>query len=81
MFGGLRVPRHRGDGSLHRHAVPHRRVQRSANWVLPKDDVPFTAEQIERSGVACIAVVEDPEIRARLTPTTPRGTPPAVVFK
>lgn len=83
--------------------------QRSPNWVLPKEDVPFTVEQIEqfkrspasvaelraelfqryaaeppftdvarnaeqqRSGVACIAVVDDPDIRARLTPTTPWG--------
>ena len=83
--------------------------QRSANWVLPKEDTPFTAEQLEqfrrapdavaalreelfhryadeppfadaeqnaereRLGVACIAVVEDPDVRARLTPTDPWG--------
>jgi len=83
--------------------------QRSPNWVLPKEDVPFTVEQIEqfersaasvaelrvellrryaadppfanraqnaeneRIGVANLAVVEDPEVRARLTPTTPWG--------
>jgi cyclohexanone monooxygenase len=83
--------------------------QRSPNWVLPKDDVPFTPEQIEqfrqspasvadlraellqrygadppfvdraqnderqRLGVATITAVEDPDVRARLTPTTPWG--------
>jgi cyclohexanone monooxygenase len=83
--------------------------QRSPNWVLPKDDTPFTVEQLERFrqspdsvaalreelfhryadeapfadatqnaerehlGVACIAVVEDPDVRARLTPTDPWG--------
>ena len=83
--------------------------QRSATWVLPKEDVPFTSEQLEqfvrspasvaelraalfrlyatdppfaapaqnaereRLAVASIAVVEDPEVRARLTPTTPWG--------
>jgi cation diffusion facilitator CzcD-associated flavoprotein CzcO len=83
--------------------------QRSANWVLPKDDVPFTAEQIaqlaedeaalhaaraeamdqvgarfafvieevrllmEDLGRQNISVVEDPELRRQLTPTTPWG--------
>jgi cation diffusion facilitator CzcD-associated flavoprotein CzcO len=83
--------------------------QRSPNWVLPKEDVPFSAEQIEQFerspasvaelrenlfrlyapdppfanltrnaemqqlGVASLAVVADPEVRARLTPTTPWG--------
>jgi cation diffusion facilitator CzcD-associated flavoprotein CzcO len=83
--------------------------QRSPNWVLPKEDEPFTIEQLEQFvrspdsvaelraelfhryadnppftasaenvaseqlGVANIAVVEDPEVRARLTPTTPWG--------
>ena len=83
--------------------------QRSANWVLPKDDVPFTAEQIaelvedeaalqearaealdqvgarfafvmeevrllmEDLGRQNISVVEDPELRRKLTPTTPWG--------
>jgi cyclohexanone monooxygenase len=82
--------------------------QRSANWVLPKEDVPHTPEQLEQfrdpaalqayhDGImvfltasvpfsnpeingaaewiaACaIEVVEDPEVRRKLTPTTPWG--------
>jgi cation diffusion facilitator CzcD-associated flavoprotein CzcO len=83
--------------------------QRSANWVLPKEDTPFTAERIEElstnpealaayraelmdwvgtnppfanpdsiaaaeeAGRANIAVVTDPDLRAKLTPTTPWG--------
>ena len=83
--------------------------QRSANWVLPKEDEPFTSEQLEQFerspasvaelweelfcryaadppftdpaqnteneqfGVANLAVVEDPQVRAELTPTTPWG--------
>jgi cyclohexanone monooxygenase len=82
--------------------------QRSANWVLPKEDVEHTTEQLERFGdpaalqeyhdgimyflrpsvpfsnpemnaiaewvAACaIEVVEDPEVRRKLTPTTPWG--------
>ncbi len=83
--------------------------QRSANWVLPKEDTPFTAEQLdhfaadpsvveatraeildrmgppkpysndemrqmcELAGLANIAVVDDPAVRQRLTPTVPWG--------
>ena len=83
--------------------------QRSANWVLPKEDTPFTPEQIaelsgdrgaleaaraealdqvgarfafvleevrvlmEDLGRQNIAVVEDPELREKLTPTSPWG--------
>jgi cation diffusion facilitator CzcD-associated flavoprotein CzcO len=83
--------------------------QRSANWILPKEDTPFTSEQLEQFerspasvaelraelfnlyavdppfadpagnaereqlGVANLAVVEDAEVRARLTPATPWG--------
>jgi cation diffusion facilitator CzcD-associated flavoprotein CzcO len=82
--------------------------QRSANWVLPKEDVEHTPEQLEgftdretleayRDGImafvgpstpfsnpeingaaewiAAVAIeaVEDPETRAKLTPTTPWG--------
>lgn len=83
--------------------------QRTANWVLPKDDVPYTPEQLEtfrtdpmaarrlrdkawciydeimtltdetmlaastEAGLRNIAVVEDPELRAKLTPTHPFG--------
>jgi cation diffusion facilitator CzcD-associated flavoprotein CzcO len=83
--------------------------QRSANWVLPKQDVPHTDEQLDafrtdpaallehHNGImafvgpsvpfsnpeingaaewvaACaIEVVEDPEVRKKLTPTTPWG--------
>ncbi len=83
--------------------------QRSPNWVLPKEDVPFTIEQIEQFrrspasvtalraelfdryakdppfcnaasnavaeqfAAACLAVVEDDDVRDRLTPTTPWG--------
>lgn len=83
--------------------------QRSANWVLPKDDIPFTEEELERfrndpSGPdelreialdriggtkpfsseearqiseqlvrKAIEVVDDPVLRAKLTPTVPWG--------
>jgi len=83
--------------------------QRSANWVLPKEDEPFTSEQLhqfvrspssvaelraelfrlyatdppfasttqigerEQFGIANIAVVEDPDVRAKPTSTTPWG--------
>ncbi len=83
--------------------------QRSANWVLPKADTPFTAEELgrfasdqqvlagerakfleyygstapyadaqrradaEQQCLAQIAAVDDPELRARLTPTSPWG--------
>lgn len=83
--------------------------QRSANWVLPKEDDPFTEEQLahfrrdpdaagaerqgifdriesgqafydrnvalemEAAGIGNIAVVEDPELREKLTPTHPWG--------
>lgn len=83
--------------------------QRSANWVLPKEDTPFTPEQLarlatdrsaleamrsaildqmgpsrpfmneqirqacEQAGLGNIAVVEDPDVRERLTPTVPWG--------
>ena len=83
--------------------------QRTANWVLPKPDDPYTEEQLETfrrdptpllrfrdevesnmnkgmtfadpkqnaereaAGLAAIAVVEDPVVRAALTPTHPFG--------
>ena len=83
--------------------------QRSANWVLPKEDHEHTAEQLELfrtdpaalqahrdmimnfigsnppfgnpdilagaefAGVDAIAVVEDPDVRAKLRPSTPWG--------
>lgn len=83
--------------------------QRSANWVLPKLDTPFTTAELdhlrqtpaavealraemferyaaappfvnpmqnaemEQFGIACISVVHDPDVRARLTPSTPWG--------
>ncbi len=83
--------------------------QRSPNWILPKEDVPFTAAQLEqfrqapasvaemragwheryaanppfvnadlnaemqRMASSCIEAVEDPAVRAQLTPTTPWG--------
>jgi len=83
--------------------------QRSANWVLPKEDYEYPAEQLELfrtdpaalkahremimtfigsnppfgnpdilagaefAGVDAIAVVEDPEVRAKLRPSTPWG--------
>jgi cation diffusion facilitator CzcD-associated flavoprotein CzcO len=83
--------------------------QRSPNWILPKDDTPYTEEQLERfrtdpsavaelraalqeqvgagfsylNEAACQAAedacrqnllnVEDPELRARMTPTVPWG--------
>ncbi len=83
--------------------------QRSANWVLPKEDTPFTAEELaelerdpaavaerrneifrsvdpnltfddvdrraaaEAAGRFNIAVVEDPELQRKLTPTMPFG--------
>jgi cation diffusion facilitator CzcD-associated flavoprotein CzcO len=83
--------------------------QRSANWVLPKEDAPFAPDQIaaltadpaaleaaraealetvgagfafvneqtrqacEALGIQNISVVEDPELREKLTPTTPWG--------
>jgi cation diffusion facilitator CzcD-associated flavoprotein CzcO len=83
--------------------------QRSANWVLPKQDTPWTTEQIEgfradpdavarlraeifeqldgaltfsnpdalrlatEAGRWAIAVVEDPEVRRKLTPIVPYG--------
>ena len=83
--------------------------QRSPNWVLPKEDIPHTDEQLEdflanesalldhHNGImgkvapsipfsnpesvaaaeevaaAAIQVVEDPDVRRKLTPTTPWG--------
>lgn len=83
--------------------------QRSPNWVAPKEDAPFTNEQIEefkrspnsvaklrgellqkywadppfrnpeqnalvkQAAIASMAVVNDPEVRAKLTPSTPWG--------
>lgn len=83
--------------------------QRTANWVLPKDDTPYSLEQLEEfrtdpmaarrlrdktwcvydeimtltnedmlaaseaAGRKNLAVVEDPEVRAKLTPTHPFG--------
>ena len=83
--------------------------QRTANWVLPKDDTPFDDETLaelqanpisvrrrrwnlwrelnlftqfndtvllgkaERAGLRNLALVEDPEVRAKLTPTEPYG--------
>ncbi len=83
--------------------------QRSPNWVLPKEDTPFSSEELEgfeqspdsvadlraelfrryvpdppfenqqqnteneQFGVANLKVVEDPEVRARLMPSTPWG--------
>lgn len=83
--------------------------QRSPTWVLPKDDVPYTPEELEefrqhpdkaavlreelfhryaddppfrdlsllaqgeQTGLESIAIVEDPDVRARLTPKTPWG--------
>jgi cation diffusion facilitator CzcD-associated flavoprotein CzcO len=83
--------------------------QRSANWVLPKQDAPFTDDEIaalaedrqaleaaraeameqvgggfafvqeetrracEAFGIDNIAVVDDPELREKLTPTSPWG--------
>ncbi len=83
--------------------------QRSPNWVGPKDDTPFTPEQLERfrtdpaavqaardaiwtgvdaaqtfvdpaareaarqRGLANLALVDDPEVRRRLTPSYPFG--------
>ena len=83
--------------------------QRSPNWVAPKDDTPFTAEQLEQfrtdpaagraerdkiwawvdvaqtfaspemreaarqRGLANLALVEDLEVRRRLTPSYPYG--------
>lgn len=83
--------------------------QRSANWVLPKIDTPYTDEELEflranpdevlarrqqvfdqvdpritfqdpeavamqtRIGLQAIEVVEDPEVRRKLTPTVPYG--------
>jgi len=83
--------------------------QRSANWVLPKEDAPFGPEQIaalahdrsaleaaraealeqvgarfafvldevrvlmEQLGVQNISMVDDPELREKLTPTSPWG--------
>ena len=83
--------------------------QRSPNWVAPKDDTPFTPEQLERfrtdpaasqaerdkiwgwvdvaqtfanpemreaarqRGLANLALVEDPDVRRRLTPSYPYG--------
>ncbi len=83
--------------------------QRSPNWVLPKEDIPHTAEQLEdflanesalldhHNGImgkvapsipfsnpetiaaaeevaaSAIQVVEDPDVRLKLTPTTPWG--------
>lgn len=83
--------------------------QRTANWVLPKDDTPYTAEELEHfrndpmasrtirnkawctydeimtltnktmlrvseeMGLQAISGVEDPELRAKLTPTHPFG--------
>lgn len=83
--------------------------QRSANWVMPKDDTPYTDEQLHRlrtdpvaareqrfeiykrvesfitfsnpgalkaaevNGIANISVVNDPELRRKLTPSVPYG--------
>ena len=83
--------------------------QRAANWVLPKEDTPYTAEQLDHfrahpedvatsrqtifdrvdplisfhnddmlrlsteAGLRNLEVVEDPELRRRLTPTGPYG--------
>ncbi|GMU79369.1 MAG: monooxygenase [Acidimicrobiia bacterium] len=83
--------------------------QRAANWVIPKDDTPYTAEELEHFrthpeavleqrqqifdrinpnlhfqnrdalalqtelGLQALAVVEDPEVRRKLTPTVPYG--------
>jgi cyclohexanone monooxygenase len=83
--------------------------QRTANWVLPKEDVPYTEEQLarfradpslvdagrdairtrieatvtysdpkllagaEEAGRRNLEVVEDPDVRRRLTPTVPWG--------
>ncbi len=83
--------------------------QRAANWVLPKIDTPYTAEELEflranpdevlarrqqifdqvdpritfqdpeavamqtRIGLQALEVVEDPEVRRKLTPTVPYG--------
>jgi len=83
--------------------------QRTANWVVPKDNVPYTQEQldhfrqhpsvvqenradiynmwnalctfndkkllaeIEKSGLERLAVVEDPDVRRKLTPNHPFG--------
>jgi cation diffusion facilitator CzcD-associated flavoprotein CzcO len=83
--------------------------QRSANWVLPKEDTPFTEAELENlrqdpdavralrdqtfgtidatitfsnpallegaeaAGLRNLEVVEDPEVRRRLTPTIPWG--------
>ena len=83
--------------------------QRTPNWVLPKEDVPYTPEQLERFrtdpdaileerrtiferidplitfadqtivaasqefAASNIALVEDPEVRAKLTPSFPHG--------
>jgi cation diffusion facilitator CzcD-associated flavoprotein CzcO len=83
--------------------------QRSPNWVAPKDDIPYTTEQLERfradpaasqaerdkiwawvdvaqtfasaemreaarqRGLANLALVEDPDVRRRLTPSYPYG--------
>lgn len=83
--------------------------QRSPNWVLPKEDVPWTSEQLAafradpglvarsrdeiftqldgvitfsspqglalatEAGRRAIAAVEDPDVRRKLTPTTPYG--------
>jgi cation diffusion facilitator CzcD-associated flavoprotein CzcO len=83
--------------------------QRSANWVLPKEDDPFTADELDRfradpdavaalrdsifstvdpnltfadverrelaeaAGLHNLSVVEDPEVRRKLTPTMPFG--------
>jgi cation diffusion facilitator CzcD-associated flavoprotein CzcO len=83
--------------------------QRTANWVLPKEDVPYTDEELERfradpgaaaavrdairarleaaitysdpvlllgaedAGRANLEVVEDPDVRRRLTPDVPWG--------
>ncbi len=83
--------------------------QRTANWVLPKDDTPFDTETLaelqanpitvrqrrwklwrelnhftqfdddvllgkaERAGLRNIALVQDPAVRAKLTPTEPYG--------
>lgn len=83
--------------------------QRTANWVLPKEDTPFDEETLaelqanpisvrrrrwklwrelnlftqfndadllsraERAGLRNLALVDDPEVRAKLTPTEPYG--------
>jgi cation diffusion facilitator CzcD-associated flavoprotein CzcO len=92
-----------------KHAARLHVFQRSANWVLPKADTPFSPEQIEEfvanpaavatmratlleqfepgfpfvndearraSEEIClssISVIEDPDLREKLTPTTPWG--------